>query len=117
MIVMIPTENSEEIGVRPVIDKEQGDRVIAAFGQVQVEMDQNWNRRYRENLNRLKSGDLLEVVRVVKGLMLRENRRGLSDGERKMLHFAKQRLISELVLSQSSSYQEIEERINDALVS
>jgi CarD family transcriptional regulator len=117
MIVMIPTENSEEIGVRPVIDKEQGDRVIAAFGQVQVEMDQNWNRRYRENLNRLKSGDLLEVVRVIKGLMLRENRRGLSDGERKMLHFAKQRLISELVLSQSSSYQEIEERINDALVS
>ncbi len=116
MLVMIPTENSEEIGVRPVIDKDQGDRVIAAFGKIEVEMDQNWNRRYRENMVRLKSGDLLEVARVVKGLMLRDESRGLSNGERKMLHAAKQILISELVLSQSSSYEEIEERINHALV-
>lgn len=116
MMVMIPTENSKEIGVRPVINKDQGDRVIAAFENIQVEMDQNWNRRYRENMVRLKSGDLLEVAWVVKGLMLRDGMRGLSTGERKMLHFAKQILISELVLSQSSSYEEIEQRINHALV-
>ena len=115
MLVMIPTENSEEIGVRPVIDKDQGDSVIAAMQNIQVEMEQNWNRRYRENMMRLKSGDLLEVARVVKGLMLRESLRGLSTGERKMLHCAKQILISELVLSQSSSYEEIEKRINLAL--
>lgn len=116
MMVMIPTENSKEIGVRPVINKDQGDQVIAAFENIQVEMDQNWNRRYRENMVRLKSGDLLEVAWVVKGLMLRDGMRGLSTGERKMLHFAKQILISELVLSQSSSYEEIEQRINHALV-
>ena len=116
MLVMIPTENSEEIGVRPVIDKDQGDQVIAAFGKIEVEMDQNWNRRYRENMIRLKSGNLLEVARVVKGLMLRDEARGLSNGERKMLHSAKQILISELVFSQSSSYEEIEDRINRALV-
>lgn len=116
MVVMIPTENSKEIGVRPVINKDQGDQVMAAFENIQVEMDQNWNRRYRENMVRLKSGDLLEVARVVKGLMLRDGMRGLSTGERKMLHFAKQILISELVLSQSSSYEEIEQRINHALV-
>ena len=110
MLVMIPTENSEEIGVRPVIDKDQGDQVIAAFEKIEVEMDQNWNRRYRENMIRLKSGDLLEVARVVKGLMLRDEARGLSNGERKMLHSAKQILISELVFSQSSSYEEIEDR-------
>ena len=115
MLVMIPTENSAEIGVRPIIDKDQGDRVIAAFENIEVEMDQNWNRRYRENMIRLKSGDLLEVARVVKGLMLRDEARGLSTGERKMLHSAKQILISELVLSQSSSYEEIEDRINRAL--
>lgn len=115
MMVMIPTENSKEIGVRPIINKDQGDQVIAAFENIQVEMDQNWNRRYRENMVRLKSGDLLEVARVVKGLMLRDGIRGLSTGERKMLHFAKQILISELVLSQSSSYEEIEARINHAL--
>lgn len=116
MLVMIPTENSEEIGVRPIIDKDQGEQVIAAFGNIEVEMDQNWNRRYRENMVRLKSGDLLEVVRVVKGLMLRDGARGLSTGERKMLHSAKQILISELVFSQSSSYEEIEDRINRALI-
>ncbi len=116
MLVMIPTENSEEIGVRPVIDKDQGDQVIAAIGKIEVDMEQNWNRRYRENMIRLKSGNLLEVARVVKGLMQRDEARGLSNGERKMLHSAKQILISELVFSQSSSYEEIEERINRALV-
>lgn len=115
MMVMVPTENSEEIGVRPVIDKDQSDQIMAAIENIQVEMDPNWNRRYRENMIRLKSGDLLEVARVVKGLMLRDGARGLSNGERKMLHSAKQILISELVLSQSSSYEEIEERINCAL--
>ena len=116
MQVMIPTENSEEIGVRPVIDKDQGDRVMAAFSSIEVEMTQNWNQRYRENMLRLKSGDLLEVARVIKGLMQRDGDRGLSTGERKMLLSAKQILISELVLSQNSSYEEIEHRINCALV-
>lgn len=115
MMVMIPTENCEEIGVRPVIDKDEGERVIAAFGDIEVEMEHNWNRRYRDNMERLKSGNLLEVARVVKGLMLRDVNRGLSNGERKMLHSAKQILISELVLSQGSNYEEIEERINLAL--
>ncbi len=116
MTVMIPTESCAEIGVRPVIDKAEGEAVIAAFKDLEVEMEQNWNRRYRENMDRLKSGNLLEVVRVVKGLMLREELRGLSNGERKMLHSAKQILISELVLSQGSSYEEIEARINCAMV-
>ena len=116
MTVMIPTDNCEEIGVRPVIDQSECDRVIAAFAEVEVEMDQNWNRRYRENMDRLKSGNLLEVVRVVKGLMLRDGMRGLSTGERKMLHSAKQILISELVLAQGGSYEEMEARINGVLV-
>lgn len=115
MLVMIPTENSEEIGVRPVVEKDEADAVIQAIPGIEVDMTQNWNRRYRENMLRLKSGDLLEVAKVVKGLMLREVDRGLSTGERKMLHSAKQILISEIVLSQSSSYEEVEARINGAL--
>ena len=109
MLVMIPTANSEEIGVRPVVKGDEADRVIA------VDMTPNWNRRYRENMLRLKSGNLLEVARVVKGLMLREEERGLSTGERKMLHSAKQILISEIVLSQDASYEDVEARINTAL--
>ena len=78
-------------------------------------MTQNWNRRYRENMQRIKSGNLTEVARVVKGLMERDNDKGLSTGERKMLHSAKQILISEIVLSQNTSYEEVETRINLAL--
>ena len=115
MIVMIPTENSEEIGVRPVIDCEQADRILASIPNIQVEMTSNWNHRYRENLERLKSGDLLEVAWVVKGLTQRETSRGLSTGERKMLHSARQILISELVLSKSISYEGAEQALDTAL--
>ena len=80
MIVMIPTQGSEEIGVRPVVDPDQADRVLAAIPSIQVEMTANWNRRYRETMERLKSGDLLEVARVVKGLTLRDAKRSLSTG-------------------------------------
>ena len=110
MLVMIPTANSEEIGVRPVVKGDEADRVIAAIPDIEVDMTPNWNRRYRENMLRL-----LEVARVVKGLMLREEERGLSTGERKMLHSAKQILISEIVLSQDASYEDVEARINTAL--
>ena len=110
MLVMIPTEHTEEIGVRPVVDRDEADRLIAAMPGIEVDMTQNWNRRYRENMLRIKSGDLMEVARVVKGLMLRDEDRGLSTGERKMLHSAKQILISELVLAQDASYEDMERR-------
>ena len=115
MLVMIPTENSQEIGVRPVMDPDQADRVIDAIPSILVDADPNWNRRYRENMVRLKSGNLLEVARVVKSLILRDGVKGLSTGERKMLHSAKQILISEIVLSESASYEEVERRINRAM--
>lgn len=115
MVVMIPTDNCEDIGVRPVVDQEQANRVLAAIPDIQVEMTTNWNHRYRENMERMKSGDLLEVARVIKGLTIRDQKRGLSTGERKMLHSAKQILISEIVLSKSVSYESVEEELNTAL--
>lgn len=115
MLVMIPTDHTEEIGVRPVICEEKALQIMDELGSIEVDMSQNWSHRYRENMLRLKSGDLIEVARVVKGLMLRDDERGLSTGERKMLHSAKQILISELVLSQNLSYETVEERINRAL--
>ena len=113
MVVMVPTENCEEIGVRRVVDQAQADRVLAAIPDIQIEMTANWNHRYRENME--KSGDLLEVARVIKGLTLRDQKRGLSTGERKMLHSAKQILISEIVLSKSVSYESAEAELNTAL--
>lgn len=115
MMVMIPTESSEAIGVRPIIAPAEAEVLIQAIPQIKPEMTQNWNRRYRENMERIKSGDLLEVAKVIKGLMERDSEKGLSTGERKMLHSAKQILISEIVLSQNSSYEEVEDRLNAAL--
>lgn len=115
MIVMIPTENSSEIGMRAIVDPLEAAQVMSELPDIQVDMIQNWNHRYRENMLRLKSGDLREVARVVKGLTIRDGNRGLSTGERKMLHSAKQILLSELVLAQSITYEEAEQRINTAL--
>lgn len=115
MTVKIPAASCDDIGVRPVVDAEYAERVMSSFKEITTSMTQNWNKRYRENLLKIRSGDLMEVAGVIKGLMLREKEKGLSNGERKMLRSAKQILISEIVLSQNSTYEEVEERINAAL--
>ena len=115
MIVMIPKETSDTIGVRPIIESHEADSIIDAISGLEVNMTQNWSRRYRENMIKIKSGDLLEVAAVIKGLVSREVDKGLSTGERKMLHSAKQILISEIVLSQRVSYEEVEARLGAAL--
>ena len=116
MVVMIPTASCEEIGVRPIMDTAQAEHVLSMLPALECDVEQNWNRRYRENMERIKSGNLIEVAQVIKSLMKRDAERGLSTGEHKMLHSAKEILISELVLSLCSNYEEIESRIDTALV-
>ena len=116
---MVPVETAENIGLRRLISREEGDKVLryilSGVASTGASQSGNWNRRYRENMARIKSGDLFEVARVVKGLMLRDVQKGLSTGERKMLHSAKQILISEIVMCQSSSYEDVEACIDHAL--
>jgi len=114
MTVKIPVAACDDIGVRRIVDAEYAERVMNSFKEITVDMTQNWNKRYRENLLKIRSGDLMEVAGVIKGLMEREREKGLSNGDRKMLRSAKQILISEIVLSQQSSYEEVERRLNDA---
>lgn len=115
LMLKIPTANSQAIGIRSMITPEEAEALIAAIPALEAENSANWNKRYQENLDRLKSGDLYQVARVIKSLMTRESRRGLSTGERKMLHSAKQILISEIVLTQKADYQEVEARIDRAV--
>ena len=115
MVIMVPTESTEQIGVRDIVDAPRADEVMHSVETAEIDMTQNWSRRYRENVLRLKSGDLDEVVKVIKGLALREYQHGLSTGERKMLHSAKNILISELVLAKQSSFEVIESELDDAL--
>lgn len=104
------------IGVRALSTSGRIREVLSAIPGLEIDRTTNWNRRYRENLNRLKSGDLLEVARVIKGLMWRDREKGLSNGERKMLHSAKQILVSEVVLVEGHTYPDAEQRIEQAMM-
>lgn len=116
LVLKIPVCNSQLVGLRSVVDATAADTVMLALPGLEIDITTNWNRRYRENLERLKSGDLYEVGRVIKCLTLRDVERGLSTGERKMLHSAKQIFISEMVLATDEPYQEIESRVNALMV-
>jgi CarD family transcriptional regulator len=81
-----------------------------------TKMPQNWNRRYRINMDRIKTGDIHEIASVVRNLTLLDNEKGLSTGERKMLSNAKQMLLSELVLVTGDSYDEIEKLVDKEIM-
>lgn len=115
MTVMIPTETCTIIGIRPVIDGERAAVILASIPDIEISDNTNWNKRYRENMVRIKSGDLLEVAAVIKSLVFRDNERGLSTGERKMLHSAKQIFISELVIAMGVAYEEAESLLYNAI--
>ncbi|MGM0420183.1 MAG: CarD family transcriptional regulator [Bacillota bacterium] len=114
MKVMIPIDKVDEIGVREIIDEEEADQIIALLKGDKSKMSQNWNRRYRANMEKLKTGDIYEVGGVVRDLTIRDDEKGLSTGEKKMLSNARQILISELVLAKDVSEKEIEEIIDKA---
>lgn len=116
LTLKIPTGSCGAIGVRALSTSGRIREVLSAIPGLEIDRTSNWNRRYRENLNRLKSGDLLEVARVIKGLMWRDREKGLSNGERKMLHSAKQILVSEVVLVEGHTYPDAEQRIEQAMM-
>ncbi|HZK18351.1 MAG TPA: CarD family transcriptional regulator, partial [Clostridia bacterium] len=99
MKVMIPIDNGKQVGLREVIDDDGVKKVMGILSDECSIMSTNWNRRYRANLEKLKSGDVYEVAEVVRNLISRDQEKGLSSGERKMLENARQILISELVLA------------------
>lgn len=117
LTLKIPTNNTAAIGVRAVSEPETIEKIIAEIPSLSIDMTANWNHRYRENMDRIKSGDLYEVAGVIKALMRRDSERGLSNGERKMLHNAKQILVSEIVLSEDVPYADAESRINEVMLS
>lgn len=99
MKVMIPMSKVDSIGLREVVDEKTISEVIERLANGSSDVSSNWNRRYRANLDKMKSGDIHDLADVVRCLMLRDKEKGLSTGERKMLDNARQILISELVLA------------------
>ncbi len=113
MKVMIPTDNVEEIGLRDIINRDEVKKVIDVLKDSKTKMSSNWNRRYRANMQKIKSGNIYEVAEVVRNLQLRDIEKGLSTGERKMLSNAKQILISELVLADNIDEERAKELIDN----
>ena len=115
LLLKIPTANSNAIGLRSIITPQEAEALLCAIPNLETENNANWNKRYQENMQRLKSGDLYEVARVIKTLIHRDRQKGLSTGERKMLHSARQILISELVLTTEQERTDIESRLDAAM--
>lgn len=115
MRVMIPLDAVESAGLRSVIDEEECDRVMEILQNRSCKMSNNWNKRYRANLDKMKSGDIFEVAEVVRNLAIRDKEKGLSTGERKMLDNARQILISELVLARDCEESEVSDLLEQVL--
>ena len=113
--VMVPTAKAEEVGVRNIIDKESAEKVIGVLEKDETEMDKNWNKRYRDNMEKMKSGDIYEVADVVRNLSFKQKEKGLSTGEKKMLNNAKQILVSELVLAEHATQDEVEKLVENKI--
>ncbi|BAU26148.1 CarD family transcriptional regulator [Aneurinibacillus soli] len=98
MQVMIPMEKVSNLGIREVIDMPALEHVLQILRTDEIDVSTNWNRRFRKNMEKMRTGDIYEVADVVRDLMRRDREKGLSTGERKMLDNARQILLSELVL-------------------
>ena len=113
--VMVPTAKAEEIGVRSIIDKSSAEKVFRVLESDETEMSMNWNKRYRDNMDKMKSGDIYKVADVVRNLSFKQKEKGLSTGEKKMLNNAKQILVSELVLTEHATQDEIEQMVDSKI--
>ncbi|HJU48028.1 MAG TPA: CarD family transcriptional regulator [Gaiellaceae bacterium] len=97
MTVNVPCDNAEKVGLRGVIDQRMVDVVVKALSGSSTEMPKNWNRRFKHNRDKMKTGDILELAEVVRNLALRDHEKGLSTGEKQMYVKAKKILASELM--------------------
>ena len=112
----MPVKNAKEIGVRDISDADTMEKVLKALSsEEEVSMPKNWNRRYRYNLDKIKSGDLMEIADVVRSLESRDREKSLSTGERKILNEAKQIIVSEMVLVFEKNVEEVTKLIDDAI--
>ena len=113
--VMIPTAQADKVGIRNIIDKTEASKVFDILSEDETQIDMNWNKRYRENMDKMKTGDIYEVADVVRNLSFKQKEKGLSTGEKKMLTNAKQILVSELALAESSTQEVVEEQIDQKI--
>ena len=109
----VPADNAEEIGLREVINDEEVEEVFAVLRKKEARMPTNWSRRFKNHVEKLKSGDIYQVAEVVRNLSIREADKGLSAGEKRMLARARQILVSELTFALNVDEEAAEARLDD----
>ena len=115
MTVMVPTENAALAGLRRVIDEETVQKVLAVLSDECSEMPKNWNRRFKHNRDKIKTGDIYELAEVVRNLAIREAQKGLSTGEKQMFTRTKKILASELMYALDKDEEEAENYLDELL--
>jgi CarD family transcriptional regulator len=115
MTVRVPTENAALAGLRRVIDEETVKKVLDVLRDTVSEMPKNWNRRFKHNRDKIKTGDIYELAEVVRNLAIREAEKGLSTGEKQMFTRAKKILASELMYALEMGEEEAEEHLDELL--
>jgi CarD family transcriptional regulator len=115
MTVMVPTDNAGIAGLRRVIDEETVKKVLGVLSDEVSEMPKNWNRRFKHNRDKIKTGDIYELAEVVRNLAIREAEKGLSTGEKQMFTRAKKILASELMYALEMGEDEAEEHLDGIL--
>jgi CarD family transcriptional regulator len=113
--VSIPVDKADEIGLREVINDEEVEEVFAVLRKKEARMPTNWSRRFKNHVEKLKSGDIYQVAEVVRNLSIREADKGLSAGEKRMLARARQILVSELTFALNVDEEAAEARLDDVL--
>jgi CarD family transcriptional regulator len=116
MTVMVPTENAALAGLRRVIDEETVQKVLAVLQDECSEMPKNWNRRFKHNRDKIKTGDIYELAEVVRNLAIREAEKGLSTGEKQMFTRAKKILASELMYALEMDEEQVEAHLTNLLL-
>jgi CarD family transcriptional regulator len=115
MTVQVPTENADRVGLRKVIDETTVEQVLKALRGSGTTMPKNWNRRFKHNRDKMKTGDIFELAEVVRNLSLRDHEKGLSTGEKQMFVKAKKILVSELMYAKGMDEEEAAEWLDDVL--
>jgi CarD family transcriptional regulator len=116
MTVNVPSENAEKVGLRKVIGEDMVKVVVKALTGGGTQMPKNWNRRFKHNRDKMKTGDILELAEVVRNLSLRDREKGLSTGEKQMFVKAKKILASELMYAKDMDEEEAAEWLDGVLV-
>jgi CarD family transcriptional regulator len=115
LTLMVPVDNTDEVGLREVITTDEVEEVFDVLRKKDARMPTNWSRRFKNHVEKLKSGDVYQVAEVVRNLSLREQDKGLSAGEKRMLAKARQILVSELTFAIDVSEEEAEAKLDEVL--